>query len=85
MGLHIRNYFENTDWDLIFQNDIIDQAVVDEQLHKIEDVINSAKEKFIPTKTIHKKSITYKKKFPTPQSLIDLFHHKRKAFKYYKN
>ena len=80
----IRKHFENTDWDLIFQDGLIDQAVVDEQLHKIEEVINTAKEKFIPKKTIYKKSINYKKKFPTPQSLKDLFHHKRTAYKYYK-
>ena len=80
----IRNHFEATDWDSFFHNDVIDQAVVDEQLNKIEEVINIAKEKFIPTKTIHKKSVNYKKKFPTPQSLIDLFHHKRRAFRYYR-
>ena len=80
----IINFFKSTDWDTIFKKDPIDQSVVDEQLEDFENVLNTAKERFVPTRTIYRKSIHYKKKFPTPQSLIELFHHKRKAYKYYK-
>ena len=66
----MNNYFENTDWNSIFLN----ENDVDVLWDKVEHEIQVAKDKFIPTKVFKKKSINHKKKFPIPNTLLELFH-----------
>ena len=76
----MRSFFKSADWDSIFLN----ESNVDVLWDGVEDVITTASNDFVPTKVIKKKTVSYKIKFPTPVSLLDKFHQKRKAFKFYK-
>ena len=78
--VNLRKYLDSVEWDpLLSSSDDID-IIWD----KVENEINTAKNKFIPTKTFKRKTADYRQKFPTPYTLIELFHNKRKAFKYWK-
>ena len=73
----MKNYFNEIEWDTILQ----DSTDVDILWESIEQEISNAKEKFVPKRVIKKQSRNYRPKFPVPNSLLELFHHKRAAFK----
>ena len=77
----MRSYLNDVDWDSFFSEEDDVSIIWD----KIENEIITAKNKYIPTKTFKRKSANYKQKVPTANSLIELFHHKRKAFRYWKH
>ena len=73
----MNNYFKETNWDSIFEN----EQDVDILWDKLELETLSAKDKFIPKKVIKKRTLNYKTKAPIPKTLLDHIHSKRKAFK----
>ena len=74
----MRQKLKNIDWNEIFK----DETDVDILWSKIEHEIIKARDEFIPKKVIKKKTLNYKYKPPVPQTLLELYHKKRNAFKY---
>ena len=50
----------------------------------VESEILDARDKYIPSRIIKRKTINHKNKIPVPNTLLELFHKKRAAFKYFK-
>ena len=78
---NLRKYLGGIEWDTLLSSSDNDVDII---WNKVENEINTAKDKFIPTKTFKRKTVDYRQKFPTPHTLIELFHNKRKAYKYWK-
>ena len=76
----MKSYLKSVDWDEKLNN-VVD---VDVMWNLIENEIDKAKSKYIPTKTIKKCNIDYKPKFPIPSNLLELIHDKRSAYKYFR-
>ena len=74
----MRQEVGETDWD----NLLIENESVDIWWDKIENILNSAKEKFIPKKKILNNKV--KRSFVAPPSLVDYIKLKRKTYKLYK-
>ena len=75
----LNKYLKDQNWDFLLE--ITDVNIMWEN---IENIFQTARDKFIPTAVIKKSNISYKNKFPIPDTLLELFHHKRAAFKHWK-
>ena len=78
--LSMNKFLKNIDWQSLFNNETDVNALWD----KVEKEILTARDRFIPKRIIKKSSLNYKHKIPIPNTLLELFHKKRAAFKYFK-
>ena len=74
----MREFVREIDWNQLLTS----EKNVDEYWREIQNVINTAKEKYIPTKKIGTNN--KRRTFAAPQTLLDKIREKRRAFKMFK-
>ena len=76
----MNDHLKNVDWDSRFK----ESTDVNSLWDMVEGEILDARDKYVPRRTIKRNTITHKNKIPIPQTLLELFHKKRAAFRYFK-
>ena len=76
----MRDFVKNCDWNVLFNKN----SNVDEWKENLENVLNDARDKFVPKIVIKETCNKPKRSFPANKSILEKIHDKRKAFAYFK-